>query len=129
LRSELLTGIEQAFAGSIKGAVERTPLSVDELRFEDGAVVSLPEARCRALDREDERSCEDGREILWTRWRPNSKAGGETYRVHERADLPASDRSDDFLVVKPSVACSESMGEEVPRRSNAPSNEHSRLAA
>src|SRR5437879_887781 len=60
-----IAGVQQAFAGMIKGPVERTPLSADELRFERGAVVSLlKRALVRSLAKTNGLAS-DGREVIW----------------------------------------------------------------
>lgn len=110
-----ITGVHQAFVGCIKGAIDRTPLSDDDLRLEDGAVVALlKRALIRSLARTNGLET-DGRDLLWDKVpQETRKHEGHTYRVHESARLflrrmgPTS-----YLVVKPSLRIVGEHGEEI----------------
>jgi hypothetical protein len=57
--------IKEAFGDNIKGPIERTPVSPDEFRFEDGAIVGLMrEALVRSMAATAEVAT-DGRSELW----------------------------------------------------------------
>ena len=57
--------IKKIFGDNLKGPIERTPISPDELRFEDGAITSLMrEALVRALA-ENANVSTNGRSELW----------------------------------------------------------------
>jgi hypothetical protein len=111
-----IAGVQQAFAGAIKGPVERTPLSADELRFEGGAVVSLlKRALVRSLA-ETNRLASDGRDMIWdTTASEVRKHQGTAYHVHEAALIFLRRiGATNFLIVKPSLRILSERGEEVP---------------
>ena len=76
--------VRDAFGGNIKGAIERTPVTSDDLRFEDGAVVSLMrQALVRSMGETVGLESDGGRSL----WRPEVmrtvRRGGVNYSVHE----------------------------------------------
>ena len=80
--------IHDAFGNNLKGPIERTPVGKNELRYEDGAMVSLmQEALVRSMA-EAGNVRTDGRRMLW---RPNHyrrvRRGGVEYAIHEAVRL------------------------------------------
>ncbi|MBY0567327.1 MAG: SIR2 family protein [Hyphomonadaceae bacterium] len=107
-----LDDINDAFRGNIKGSIERTPVSPDELRREDGAIVGIMrEALARSMSEEGKLGY-DGRSELWDT-RPLKRQGD--YVVHESfviflRRIGASQ----YAVLKPSLKVLDSMGKDVP---------------
>ena len=76
--------IQEAFYDNLKGSIERTPVGPDDLRFEDGAIVSLMRqalvrSMCAGAGLES-----DGKRIVW-RPRPfrRVRRNGTSYYVHD----------------------------------------------
>lgn len=112
-----VTGVQQAFVGCIKGAIDRTPLSDDDLRLGDGAVVALlKRALIRSLARTNGLDT-DGRDLLWDKVAQETrKHEGHTYRVHESARLFLRRMgATSYLVVKPSLRIVGEHGEEISK--------------
>ena len=109
--------IREAFGDNIKGSIERTPVGADDLRYEDGAVVSLMR---QALVRSMAKSVgveTDGVKILW---RPNVlrkvRRGSVSYSVHEAARVFLRRIGGvQYLVLLPSLKVLDQMGVEPPR--------------
>ena len=76
--------IRDAFGGNIKGSIERTPIAAKDLRYEDGAVVSLMR---QALVRSIAKIAGVETDGAKTLWRPGVlrrvRRGSASYSVHE----------------------------------------------
>ena len=108
--------IHAAFGDNIKGAIERTPITFDELRYEDGAVVSLLR---QALVRSMAHSVGLQTDDIATLWRSRVlrtvPADNTNYSVHEAAVIFLRRIGDhQYLVLKPSLKVLDSTGEEPP---------------
>lgn len=108
--------IHAAFGDNVKGAIERTPIASDELRYEDGAVVSLlRQALVRSIaDNVGLRT--DGVASLWrSRILRTVRRGDTNYFVHDAATvfLRRID-GNQYLILKPSLMVFDSDGAEPP---------------
>ena len=109
--------IREAFGDNIKGSIERTPVGADDLRYEDGAVVSLMR---QALVRSMAKSVgveTDGVKILW---RSNIlrrvRRGSVSYSVHDAARVFLRRIGGvQYLVLLPSLKVFDQKGVEPPR--------------
>lgn len=100
-----LTGVQQAFAGILKGPIERAPISENDLRFEDGAVVALlRRALARSIAATNGLGT-DGRELIWENGTSlTQNHDGKTYRMQESARLFLRRiGATTYLIVKPSL--------------------------
>jgi SIR2-like domain len=111
-----LSDIEAAFGDQIEGPVERAPIGEEDLRIEDGVVVSLlrsalvrSAAASRQLDTDKER-------LLWfTDARERREFNRQTYAVHEAALIFLRRiGGESFVVVKPTLRIVGPGGEEAP---------------
>jgi len=112
-----ITGAQQAFAGCIKGAIERTPLTDDDLRFTDGAVAALlKRALVRSIAATNGLGT-DGRDLIWDNTQSETRNhNGKTYGVHESALLFLRRiGTTNYLIVKPSLRVVGEHGEKVPK--------------
>lgn len=109
--------IRDAFLGNIKGAIERSPVTAEDLRNEDGAVVSLMR---QALVRSMGNSAGVETDGLKTIWRSEMSStvrrANATYSVHEAAvvSLRRIGRNQ-YLVLMPSLKVLDGTGVEPPR--------------
>ena len=108
--------IHAAFGDNIKGAIERTPIASDELRYEDGAVVSLLR---QALVRSIAGSVGVRTDDVATLWRPpilrTVRRGDTNYSVHDAATVFLRRiGGNQYLVLKPSLMVFDSTGAELP---------------
>ena len=108
--------IQSAFADNIKGAIERVPVSEQDLSFEDGAVISLMR---RALVRSMVESWgleTDGREMLWNPSKPKRvRHAGAEFIVHEAVVLHLRRLGKkQYLVLKPTLKVLDHAGAEPP---------------
>ena len=109
--------IQEAFAGNIKGAVERSPVTAVDLRYEDGAVVSLMR---QALVRTMANSAGVGTDGFKTIWRSEVsrtvRHAGASYSVHEAAVVSLRRIGGiQHLVIMPSLKIRDRTGGEPPR--------------
>jgi hypothetical protein len=83
-----LDGIRNAFNGLIKGEIQRVPIAEQDVRYEDGAVVSLlRQALVRAIADKRELNT-DGRRVLWKKGKyTTEREGRESFDVHHAARL------------------------------------------
>ena len=107
--------IKEAFGDNIKGSIERTPVSPDEFRFEDGAIVGLMrEALVRSMAATAGVPT-DGRSELWFA-EPVKKVsqGGQLCHAHESV-LVFLRRigGAQYVVLKPSIRVFDAKGGEV----------------
>jgi hypothetical protein len=118
----VIDDIKDAFGDNIKGPVERTPISPDELRYEDGAIVTLMRqalVRCLAAAAG---VVTDGHSELWVR--DNFKKvsqGAVLCRAHESVVLFLR-RIDgiQYAILKPSIKVLDMEGTEVPHETAGP---------
>lgn len=108
--------IKEAFGENIKGPVERTPVSPDELRYEDGAIVGLMrEALVRSLANAAGVAT-DGRAELWLK-QPLKKVRQGDLQCHAHESVLVFLRrvgGTQYAVLKPSIKVLDSSGAEVP---------------
>ena len=108
--------IHAAFDDNIKGTIERTPIASDELRYEDGAVVSLLR---RALVRSIADSVGLRTDEVATLWRSRIlrtvRRGNTKYSVHDAATVFLRRiGGNQYLVIKPSLMVFDPTGAEPP---------------
>ncbi len=107
--------IKGIFGENLKGPIERTPVSPDELRFEDGATVSLMrEALVRAMA-ESADVATNGRSELWLK-QPQKKMqqGGQFCHAHESVVVFLRRvGGTQYVVLKPSIKVLDKDGEPV----------------
>jgi hypothetical protein len=108
--------IKEAFGDNIKGPIERTPVSADELRYEDGAVVSLMrEALVRSMA-EIAHVHTDGHSELWFD-PPIKKQRQDGVQCHAYQSIRLFLRrigGVQYLVLKPSIKVLDQNGTEAP---------------
>ena len=83
-----LDGIRNAFKDLIDGEIQRAPIAEQDVRYEDGAVVSLlRQALVRAIA--DKRElCTDGNRVLWKKEKyATEREGSDSFDVHHAARL------------------------------------------
>ena len=114
--------IKDVFGDNIKGPVERSPVSPDELRYEDGAIVRLMrEALVRSMA-ETAGVETDGHSELWLR---------ETFKKVRKGDLLCHAHESvvvflrrvggtQYVVLKPSIRVLDQNGAEVPHEIAGP---------
>ena len=97
--------IRAAFRDNIKGTIERTPIASDELRYEDGAVVSLlRQALVRSIAH-DVGVQTDGKATLWrSRVLRTVRRGDVNYAIHDAATVFLRRIGGiQYLILKPSL--------------------------
>lgn len=107
--------IKDIFSDNLKGPIERTPISPNELRFEDGAIVSLMrEALVRALS-ESADVLTNGRSELWLKQQQQKiKQGDLLCYVHESVVVFLRYVGGiQYVVLKPSIKVFNEHGEPV----------------
>ena len=107
--------IKDIFGDNLKGPIERTPISPNELRFEDGAIVSLMrEALVRALS-ESADVLTNGRSELWLKQQQQKiKQGDLLCYVHESVVVFLRYVGGiQYVVLKPSIKVFNEHGEPV----------------
>ncbi len=83
-----LDGIRNAFNGLIDGEIQRVPITEQDVRYENGAVVSLlRQALVRAIA--DKRElCTDGNRVLWRKEKyTTEREGRDSFDVHHAARI------------------------------------------
>ena len=108
--------IRDAFGDNIQGSIARTPVTPDDLRYEDGAVVSLMrQALVRSMA--DSAGVEtDGTKTLWrARTLRTVRRGNDSYSVHDAAVifLRRIGRTQ-YLVLMPSLKIFDRTGADPP---------------
>lgn len=108
--------IKDAFGDNIKGPIDRVPVSPDELRYEDGAIVGLlREALVRSLA-EAAGVATDGRSELWFH-EPLKKVRQGDLLCHAHESVIVFLRrvgGTQYAVLKPSIRVLDGSGAEVP---------------
>ncbi len=108
-------GIRDVFGDNLKGPIERTPVSPDELRYEDGAIVSLMrEALVRAMA-ESAEVASNGHSELWLK-QPLKKMrqDDQPCRAHESVVVFLRRAGGtQYVVLKPSIKVLDEQGEPV----------------
>ncbi len=109
--------IRDAFGDNIKGSIDRTPVSPSDLRYEDGAVVSLMRQALVRSMAESANLETDGTKALW---RSHSfrkvRRGNASYSVHEAARIFLRRIGGvQHLVLMPSLKVFNHVGAEPPR--------------
>src|ERR1019366_4838860 len=114
--------IKDAFGDNIQGPVERTPVSPDELRYEDGAIVGLMrEALTRSLA-SAAGVATDGRSELWL-LQSLKKVRQHNLLCHAHESVLVFLRrvgGTQYLVLKPSIKVLDANGTEVPYETAGP---------
>jgi len=113
----IIDDIKDAFGNNIRGSIERTPVAENELRFEDGVVISLMrEAFVRAIASSINIKT-DGRSELWIeREQERLRDGIVEYSVYESV-LVFLRRIGTrlYLVLKPSLHIQDNDGKPAPK--------------
>jgi hypothetical protein len=107
--------IKDAFSDNIKGPVERTPVSPDELRYEDGAIVGLMrDALVRSMA-QSAGVATDGRSELWLKGLPKKVRHRDLLCYAHEAVIVFLRRVGgmQYAVLKPSIKVLDSTGAEV----------------
>lgn len=108
--------IKDCFGENIKGPVERTPVSPDELRYENGAIVSLMrEAFVRSMAQAADVET-DGQSELWLKT-PLKKMRQDNVQCHAHESVIVFLRrvgGTQYVVLKPSIKVLDQNGAEVP---------------
>ena len=118
----LLDAIKDAFGDNIKGPLERTPVNPDELRYEDGAIISLMrEALVRSLSAATS-VASDGRSELWLDSSPKREREGNLSCYAHESVVVFLRRvgGTQYAVLKPSIKVLDEQGNEVPREIAGP---------
>ncbi|WP_395664432.1 SIR2 family protein [Methylocella sp.] len=108
--------IKDCFGENIKGPVERTPISPDELRYEDGAIVGLMrEALVRSMAHAAGVET-DGQSELWLK-APLKKVRQDNLQCHAHESVIVFLRrvgGTQYVVLRPSIRVLDQNGAEVP---------------
>jgi hypothetical protein len=114
--------IKDIFGDNIKGPIERAPVSPDELRYEDGAIVGLMrEALVRSMANATGIAT-DGHAELWLN-QPLKKVRQGDMMCHAHESVIVSLRrvgGTQYAVLKPSIKVLDSAGAEVPHEIAGP---------
>jgi hypothetical protein len=108
--------VREAFRGRLRGEIERTPITPQELGRHNGAITSLlTEALVRTLAA-SRALATDGRNLLWLRETSTERmVEGVHYRVHEAALLFLRRYGEkQYLVVKPTLSATTREGGDAP---------------
>ena len=108
-------GIKDIFGDNLKGPIERTPVSPDELRYEDGAIVSLMRETLVRTMAESADVGTNGRSELWLR-QPLKKMrqGDQLCHAHESVVVFLRRVGGiQYVVLKPSIKVLDGQGEPV----------------
>lgn len=108
--------VKDCFGENIKGPVERTPVSPDELRYEDGAIAGLlREALVRSMAQAAGLET-DGQSELWLK-APLKKLRQDNVQCHAHESVIVFLRrvgGTQYVVLKPSIRVLDQNGAEVP---------------
>ncbi len=108
--------IRDAFGDNIKGAIERTPVTPRDLRYEDNAVVSLMRRALVRLLADSADLVTDGIKVLW-RSQPycTNRYDNADYSVHEAAIIFLREIGGlQHLIIKPSLKILDQVGNSPP---------------
>ena len=118
----LVDDIKDVFGDGIKGPIERTPVSPDEFRYENGAIVGLMrQALVRSLA-EAAGVSTDGRSELWLK-RPLKSQRQDNLLCHAYESILVFLRrvgGTQYAVLKPSIKVLDKNGVEVPHKVAGP---------
>ncbi|MCG7981061.1 MAG: hypothetical protein G8D81_17150 [gamma proteobacterium symbiont of Clathrolucina costata] len=112
----LIDDIKETFGDNIKGNIERTPISPDELRYQDGAIVSLMRQALVQSMKESMNLESDGRSELWDT-SSFRKERHDNVQYHAYDSVLISFRrigNKQYAVLKPSIKVLDTAGQEVP---------------
>ena len=118
----LIDDIKGTFGNNIKGAIERTPISPDELRYQDGAIISLMRQALVQSMKETMNLHSDGRSELWdTSSYRKERYDNVQYHVYDSV-LINFRRIDNkqYVVLKPSIKVLDTAGQEIPHNVAGP---------
>jgi len=109
--------IKEAFGENIKGAIERSPVGPNELRYEDGAMVSLMREALVRLFAETAEVNSDHRKELWLSTAEKRIRQDDTnYNAYASVQVFLRQiGSIHYLVLKPSIKVLDDSGADVPR--------------
>jgi len=109
-----IDGIKDAFRGHVKGSIDRTPIDVRELSFEDGAVTHLLLTALVQVLAQNAGLQVAGRRIVWgPREQQRDTVDGIACVAYPSAELTL--RKGQHLIVLPSLVIRSPSGEMVPR--------------
>lgn len=113
----LLDTIKETFCGNIKGPIERTPVGPDDLRYEDGHVVSLFSNALVHVLAERAGLSHDGRREIWLDQPARSERHNQiSYAAHESVQLFLRQVGRaQYLVLLPSIKVFSPDGKPAPR--------------
>jgi NAD-dependent SIR2 family protein deacetylase len=112
----LLDDIKDAFGDQLVGPVERTPVTEDDTKIDQGAVISLlRRALIRALAEKGSLAT-DGKRVLWEKQSYERRCeGGKDCRIHRAAYVHIRKIAQRLhLVLRPTVFVLDSSGGDVP---------------
>ncbi|PEN04707.1 hypothetical protein CRI93_14815 [Longimonas halophila] len=114
-----IDGVRDAFRGDPISKVRRRPISDDDLRMQNGVVVSLfTKALTRSIA-EVRGLNVYGKNLLWVDESTRKSAYGQTYMVHEAARIHLRRyRQQQYLVISPTIVTHDMSGEEPSRRAD-----------
>lgn len=113
----LLDDIKSVFGDNIQGAIERSPVTDDDTRYEDGAVMSLLRRALLSSLAARVGVATDGKDRLWERLHFDKKTeGGQEYRIHRAVIGYLRKYAGHIsLILKPSLAIYDVSGKEAPK--------------
>ena len=112
----LIDNIKETFGDNIKGNIERTPISPDELRYQDGAIVSLMRQALVQSMKETMNLESDGRSELWNTL-SHKKERHDNVQYHAYDSVLINFRrigNKQYAVLKPSIKVLDTAGQKVP---------------
>jgi len=111
----LIDEIKEVFGNNIKGKIERTPISPDELRFQDGAITSLMLQALVQSVKETYNLQSDEKRELWSLFSSKIESqDGIQYHAHDSVLVSFRRIAEkQYVVLKPSVKVLDTEGNEV----------------
>lgn len=108
--------VKDVFGDNIKGKVERTPVSPNELRFEDGAIVSLMrEALVRSMARVAEVPTNGYSELWFPQEHKKMRQGDVLCHAYESVVVFLRQIGGaQYVILKPSIKVLDAQGKDVP---------------
>lgn len=113
----LIDEVRDAFRGYIEGEITRTPISNQELSYENGVIISLlTSALLKSIASRNDDLETDGRSLIWEKSiSQQERVHGQYFNVHDAVILYLRQiKGKSFVVLKPTIKCSSKDGQEVP---------------
>lgn len=113
----LVDEVRDVFRNYIDGEITRTPISTQELSYENGVIVSLlTSALVKSIAISNDGINTDGRNLIWDKTiSQQERLHGQYYNIHDGVLLYIRlIKGKPFIILKPTIKCSSKDGQEVP---------------